>query len=170
MLKVFIKYEYKPKKVQSQLTNMVVYDIETFNTDRVVPYANCIYRLSKLSGKYNRDISEKEYQKCLNDHIVFKGLDNINELLDYVLQFKGEPKRVNNKIFKYNLYLLAHKGTGFDSYVVLNNLPQWRTIVSLIKNRSGIVSLKTFNGYVDPFKKIPQFFHFTCGFLHIKDS
>ena len=132
-VKSFIKYEYKRKKVQSQLTNMVVYDIETFNTDRTVPCANCIHRLSKLSGKYNRDISEKEYQKCLNGCSVFKGLDSINETLDYVLQLKGEPKRVNNKIVKYNLYLLAHKGSGFDSYVVLNNLPQWRTVVSLIK-------------------------------------
>ena len=50
-VKSFIKYEYKPKKVQSQLTNMIVYDIETFNTDRSIPFANCIYRLSKISGK-----------------------------------------------------------------------------------------------------------------------
>ena len=157
-VKSYIKYEYKPKKVQSQLTNMIVYDIETFSTIKCVPYANCIYRLSKISGKYYRDISEKEYQKCLNDCIVFKGLDNINKMLDYVLQFKGEPKRINNKIVKYNLYLIAHKGSGFDSYVVLNNLPQWRTVVSLIKNGSGIVSLKIFNGYVDPVKKIPNMF------------
>ena len=88
---------------------MVVYDIETFNTDRVVPYANCINRLSKLSGEFNRDVSEKEYQKCLNDCIFFKGSDNINKMLHYVLQLKGEPKRVNNEIVKYNLYLLAHK-------------------------------------------------------------
>ena len=108
-VKSYIKYEYKPKKVQSQLTNVVVYDIETFNTIKCVPYANCIYRLSKISGKYYRDISEKENQKCLNDCIVFKGLDNINKMLDYVLQFKGEPKRINNKIVKYNLYLIAHK-------------------------------------------------------------
>ena len=133
-VKSFIKYEKKPKKVQSQLTNMIVYDIETFNTDRAFPYANCIYRLSKNSGKYNRDISKKEYQKCLYDCVVFTGLDNINEMLDYVLQFKGESKRVNNNIFEYNSYLLAHKGSGFDSYVVLNNLPQWRTVVSLIEN------------------------------------
>ena len=46
---------------------------------------NCIYRLSKISGKYYRDISEKEYQKCLNDCIVFKGLDNFNQRLDYVV-------------------------------------------------------------------------------------
>ena len=168
-VKSYIKYEYKPKKVQSQLTNMIVYDIETFSTIICVPYAICIYRLSKISGKYYRDISEKHYQKCLNDCIVFKGLDNINKMLDYVLQYKGEPKRINNKIVKYNLYLIAHKGSGFDSYVVLNNLPQWRT-VKLIKNGSGIVSLKIFNGYVDQNKKIPQYVHLRCGLLHIKDS
>ena len=56
-VKSFIKYEYKPKKVQSQLTNVVVYDIETFSTIKCIPYANCIYRLSKISGKYYRDIS-----------------------------------------------------------------------------------------------------------------
>ena len=168
-VKSFIKYEYKPKKVQSQLTNMVVYDIETFNTDKCIPYANFIYRLSKISGKYYRDISEKEYQKSLNDCIVFKGLHNINKMLDYVLQFKGEPKRINNKIVKYNLYLIAHKGSGFDSYIVLNNLPQWRTF-KLIKNGSGIISLKIFNGYVDPVKKIPQYVHLRCGLIHNKDS
>ena len=67
-VKSYIKYEYKPKKVQSQLTNMIVYDIETFSTTKCVPYANCVFRLSKNSGKYYRDISEKEYQKCLNDY------------------------------------------------------------------------------------------------------
>ena len=38
------------------LTNMIVYDIETFSTIKCIPYANCIYRLSKISGKYYRDI------------------------------------------------------------------------------------------------------------------
>ena len=65
--------------------------------------------------------------------------------------------------------MIAHKGSGFDSYVVLNNLPQWRTF-KLIKNGSGIVSLQIFNGYVDPVKKIPQYVHLRCGLLHIKDS
>ena len=40
----------------------------------------------------------------------------------------------------------------------------------MIKNGSGIVSLKIFNGYVDPAKKIPQYVYFRCGLLHIKDS
>ena len=149
---------------------MVVHDIETLYSDRAVPYANCIFRLSKISGKYNPDSSEKEYQKCLNDCIVFKGLDDINKMLDYVLQFIGEPKRVNNKIVIYILYLLAHKGSGFGSYIVLNILPQWRAVVSLIKNRSGIVSLKIFIVYVDPVRKLLLYVHFRCGLLHIKDS
>ena len=65
--------------------------------------------------------------------------------------------------------MIAYKGSGFDSYVVLNNLPQRRTF-KLIKNGSGIVSLQIFNGYVDQNKKIPQYVHFRCGLLHIKDS
>ena len=40
----------------------------------------------------------------------------------------------------------------------------------MIKNGSGIVSLKIFNGYVDQNKKIPRYVHFRCGLLHIKDS
>ena len=29
-------------------------------------------------------------------------------MLDHVLSFKGEPKKVKNKIVEYNLYLIAH--------------------------------------------------------------
>ena len=169
-VKGFIKYEYNPKKVKSPLTNIVVYDLETFNKIRAIPYCSCIYKLSKLSGKYHRDISEQEYQKCLNDCVVFKGTDCINEMLDHVLSFKGEPKNIKNKIVEYNLYLIAHNGSGFDCNVVLNNLPKWRSIVKLIKNGAGIVSLKIFNGYVDPVKKIPQYVHFRCGRIHINQK
>ena len=124
MLKVLIHMRKNLKKVQSQSTNMIVYDLETFNTDKVVPYANCIYRLSKTSGKYKRDITQREYEKGDKDCILYKGTGSNNERLDYVLQFRGEPKRVNKKIVNYNLYLLAHKGCGFDSNAVLNNLFQ----------------------------------------------
>ena len=91
-------------------------------------------------------------------------------MLDYVLLFRREPKKNGNKLVDYNLYLIAHNGSGFDSYVVLNNLPQWRSIVKPIKNGAGIISLKTFNGYVDQNKKIPQYVNFRCGRVHIKKS
>ena len=79
---------------------MIVYDIETCNTHRVVPYApyaNCVYRLSKMSAKYNRDITEREYEKCRKDCFVLQGLDNFNEMMDYVLQLKREPKKTDTK-------------------------------------------------------------------------
>ena len=50
-IKSFIKYEYKPKKVQSPLINIIVYDLETFNKIRAVLYCSCIYKISKISGK-----------------------------------------------------------------------------------------------------------------------
>ena len=147
-----------------------MYDLETFNKIRVVPYCSCMYKLSKISGKYHRDISEQEYQKCLTDCVVFKGTGCIKEMLDHALSFKGEPKKVNNKIVEYNLYLIAHNGTGFDSYVVLKDLPQWRSVVKLTKNRAGIISLTIFNGYVDQNKKIPQYVRFSCGSVHFNKS
>ena len=91
-------------------------------------------------------------------------------MLDHVLSLKGEPEKIKNKIVEYNLYLIAHNGSGFDSYVVLNNLPRWRSVVKLIKNGRGIVSLKIFNGYVDQNKKIPQYVHFRCGKVHINNK
>ena len=51
---------------------MAVYDIETFDNPKRVPYSNCIYRLSKSSGKINQDISEKEYDNCKKGCFVFK--------------------------------------------------------------------------------------------------
>ena len=66
--------------------------------------------------------------------------------------------------------MIAHIESGFDSYVVLNKLPQWRSVVNLIKNGAGNVSLEIFNGYVDENKKIPQKVHFRCGRVHINRS
>ena len=49
--------------------------------------------------------------------------------------------------------MIAHSGSGFDIYVVINNLPQWRSVVKLFENGAGIFPLKTFNVYVDENKK-----------------
>ena len=84
---------------------MIVCDLESFNNDKAVPYANCKYRSSKNSGKYSRDITERECEKCKKDCIVSWGTDFINEMLDHVLQFKGEAKKVNIKIVECNLYI-----------------------------------------------------------------
>ena len=77
-----------------------------------------------------------------------------------------ENQKSQNRIVEYILHLVAHNGSGFDSYVVLNNLPQWRSIVDFIKNGDGIVSLKIFNGYVDENKKNTAI----CSFQMLKSS
>ena len=92
--KCFLKYEYKPKKLQFPITTKVVFDLETYNKDRAVPYCKCIFTLRKIAGKYNRHITEKEYQKTFNDCVVSKGSVCIIEMLDHILSFKGEVKKV----------------------------------------------------------------------------
>ena len=57
-VKSFIKKDYKPKKFKAPLTNIIVFDLETFNKIRAVPYGSGIHKLSKISGKYIRYISE----------------------------------------------------------------------------------------------------------------
>ena len=98
------KYEDKPKKVQSPLTYIIVYDFETFNKDRAVPFSSGIEKLNNFSGKYHRDITQKENQTCLNDCDVLKGADCVIEMLDCVLSYKREPKKVNIKIIESNIY------------------------------------------------------------------
>ena len=166
IIKNYIKYDYKPKKVQSPLTNTFVYDLETYIKDRAVPYCSFKHKLCKDSGKNNQDKTEKEYQKCLNECVVSKGSGCFNDMLDHVLSVEGEAKEVKTKNVEFNLFMIAQNGSGFDSYVVLNNLPQWRSVVKIIKNGAGIISVKTFNGCVDENKKVPQSVQFRFGRVH----
>ena len=65
----------------------------------------------------------------------------------------------------------AHNGTGFDTWIVLNNLPCDKHIVDIIKNGKGIISLKIFNGYIAKNnKQIPQNLHFRCRMTHLNYS
>ena len=79
-------------------------------------------------------------------------------------------KKSKIKIVGYHLYLIARNRSGFDSYVVLNNLSQSQSVVKLIENGAGIISLKIVNVYVDEKKRIPQYVHFRCGKVHIIKS
>ena len=39
----------------------------------------------------------------------------MNDTLDHDLSFKREAKTVNIKIVQYNLYMITHNESGFDS-------------------------------------------------------
>ena len=159
-------YKYIPKKIESHLTNFIVYDIETHNTDRARPYVFSFYRLSKLSGRYNRDLTPSELEKCRKDTIAFDGDDCVEKVLDFCLKLKDKK----GKILEYNLQLHAHNGSGFDTWIVLNNLTCDKRIVDVIKNGKGFIELKVFNGYIQSktsTKQILQYLHFRCGMTHL---
>ena len=99
----------------------------------------------------------------MNDFIVLKGSGCINERIDHVLSIKGRIRKVQSKIVENNLYVRAHNGSGFDSYVVLSSLPHKASVDKLNKNGAGIFSPKIFNGYAEENKKLPQYVHFRCG-------
>ena len=165
------EYIYKPKKIESRLTNFIVYDIETHNTDRARPHVFSFYRLSKLAGRYNRDLTPNELEKCRKDTIIFDGGDCVEKALDFCLKLKGEEYNSNKgKILEYNLQLHAHNRSGFDTWIVLNNLSCDKRIVNITKNGEGIIELKVFNGYIQSktsTKQIPQYLHFRCGMTHL---
>ena len=168
------KYEYKPKKIESHLSNFITYDLETHNTDRARTYVFRFYRLSKLGGKYNRDLTPSELEKCRKDTIAFDGVNCVEKALDFCLKLLGEEyKDKKGKILEYNLQLHAHNGSRFDTWIVLNNLPCDKRIVNILKNGKGIIELKVFNGYIQSRtsrKQIRQYLQFRCGMNHLNYS
>ena len=142
------KYEFIPKKIESHLTNFIVYDLETHNTDRARPNCISFYRLCKTAGRYNRELTRDEIDRCKKETIAFMGDDCIGNALDFCSKLKGEDRKVNNKIVEYNLQMHAHNGSGFDTWIILNNLPCDKHIVDSIKNGKGIISFKIFNGSI----------------------
>ena len=112
-----------------------------------------------------------ELDKSKKDPIAF-GVDNcVKNALDFCFKLKGEERKVKNKIVDYNLQLHAHNGSGFDTWIILNNLACDKHIVIIIKNGKGILDLKVFNGYIEENKKqFPQYLHFGCGMTHLNYS
>ena len=92
------------KKIESHLTNFIVYDLETHNTDRARPYSMTFYQLSKIAGRYDRDFTPYDLDKCKKDTLVLDGENCVNNALDFFLKFKGEPRKTTvNKVVEKNL-------------------------------------------------------------------
>ena len=77
------KYEFIPKKIESNLTNFIVYDLETHNTDRAKNYKMTFYRLSKIAGRYERDPTQKELKNPITDILAFVGDNCVGNVLDF---------------------------------------------------------------------------------------
>ena len=74
-------------KIESHLTNFIIYDLETQNPVRggTRPYVFSFYRLSEKSGRYNRDLTPYELEKCEKVTITFDGDNCIETGLDSCL-------------------------------------------------------------------------------------
>ena len=84
------EYEFIPNKIGPHLTNFIVYDLQTHNTDRARPYVFCFYRLSKLAGRYNRELTSDEIEKCNKDTTTFDGYNCVEKALYFCLKLKRE--------------------------------------------------------------------------------
>ena len=82
------KYEFIPTKIECRLTNFIVYDLETHNTDRARLYVFCCYRLSKLAGKYKRDLSPYELENGKKYTFLIDCDDCNIEALDFLMKIQ----------------------------------------------------------------------------------
>ena len=123
--------------------------------------------MSKLGGRYNRYLTLDELEKCRKDTIAFDGDNFVSKVLDFCLKLK-EERKLKNKIVEDNLQLHAHNGSGFDTWIILNNLSCDKRIVKIIKNGKGIIELKEFNVYIQKGnKQTPQYLHLRRGMTHL---
>ena len=87
---------------------------------------------------------------------------------------KGEERKtsLNTKNVEYNLQLHALNSSGFDTWIILYNLPcDKHNVGDIIKNGKGIIELKAFNGYIEKNRKqTPQYLNFGCCMTHLTYS
>ena len=58
-------------------------------------------------------------KNCTN---AFDGSDCIENMTSWLSELKEKPRKVKYTIVEYKLQLIAHNGSGFDTWVVLNNI------------------------------------------------
>ena len=149
-----------------------MYDLETHKTDRARPYIMTFFRLSKLAGRYNRNLTPHEIENCKKDTLVFAGDNCVNNAFDFLSKFNAEEqKTINIKIVDYNLQLHGHNVSRFVTRITLNSIPRDKYFVDNTNNGKGIIYVRFFNGYLDNNKKqIFQYLIFRCGMTHFNYS
>ena len=75
------------------MTSFITYDLETHNTDRARLYVFRFHRLIELAGRYNRDLTPYELEKCKKDPMVFDGDNCVSKALDFCSKLRGRKKK-----------------------------------------------------------------------------
>lgn len=166
-----------------------VYDLETYRDidGYAIPYACACVRVSKLKQSLNKyldnssPVPEELEERVCNYVNVFTGLDCIEQMFKFL-----------GKLSDTKLTLIAHNGSKFDSYLVLQ---KFNPSKPPIKSAAGLVSLSFTNPYTSESlqrkckttfnkkqkmlgkkiiqnteNKFLQSLTFRCSFNHIKSS
>ena len=81
-----------------------------------------------------------EIDNCRKDTIAFDGDNCVEKALDFYLKLKGEEyKDKKGKLLEYKFQSHSHNSSGFDTWIVLNNLFCDKRKVNIIKNGKGII-------------------------------
>ena len=55
-------------------------------------------RLNKMDARYERDPTQEELKKSINDTLSFEGDNSISNALDFLLNFRGEERKIRKKL------------------------------------------------------------------------
>ena len=90
------------------MNNFFANDLETHNTYRARPFNMTFYRLSKLSGKYDLDLTPYEIDKCKEGTLVLDGNKCIGNAFDFLLKCRGEERKSKKNLLNtiYNFMLI----------------------------------------------------------------
>ena len=179
-LKQRIPYRFPKNETINQLENVFVFDLETHNDEEFAEaYAAGLYDVNRLHDKWDRDLTPDELIIERKNVTVFDASNGncIMNMLKYISEnYDGDERTYIDRdgdeiVSSYRLLLVAHSGSGFDSWVVLNSLTRNITDLKIIKTARGLISLSFRCGVkIVNTVEVPQYVKFTCSKSHIKGS
>ena len=179
-LKQRIPYRFPKHETINQLENVFVFDLETHNDGEFAEaYAAGLYNVNRLKDKWDKDLTPHELEIEKENVIIFDTSTGncIMNMLKYISEnYEGDERTYIDRdgdeiVSSYRLLLIAHNGSGFDSWVVLNSLTRDITDLKIIKTARGLISLSFRCGVkIVNTVEVPQYVKFTCSKSHIKGS
>ena len=179
-LKQIIRYRFPKHETIDQLENVFVFDLETHNDQEFAEaYAAGLYDVNRLRDKWDRDLTPDELVIERENVTVFDSSNGncVMNMLKYISEkYEGDERTYIDKdgdemVSSYRLLLVAHNGSGFDSWVVLNSLIKEITDLKIKKTARGLISLSFRCGVkIVNSVEVLQYVKFTCSKSHIKGS
>ena len=157
---------------------MFLSDLETYNDQEFAEaYAAGLYDVNRLRYRWDRDLTPDENVTEKDSVIVFDGSNGnpVMNMLKYISEnYEGDEKTYTDNFGddiarSYILFLVAHKSSGIDSWVVLNSLVEEITELKFMKPAKALISSSFWCGVkIIIMVEVPQCVRFTCKKSHIK--